>query len=124
MKSRILQNGDWEQVQEMHASSGYNFQLPERFHIIDERVIEDNGKVTGYLLVRAIPESIMIVDFQNPVKTRARTLALMIEKGKKFCKAKNFFESHVFTEDPKFGDLLIKHHNFKDCKGRALNIQF
>lgn len=96
-----------------------NFGLtPE--NIVTKGVIEKDGRVIAFGMVRAMSEAIMVLDLDEPTKTRVEALRKLLENAI-FDSASSGFDSiHVFVQDNSFAEILKRHHGFQVCAGEAL----
>lgn len=86
--------------------------------MISAAVIESNKEVVAFGMMRLLTEAILVCEGSKKDKTLIlfELICQMIKDAKRF----EIPQIHVFIQDDKFADLLIKHFNFKEEQGRTL----
>ena len=94
--------------------------IAERKFVVTDAVVE-NGKLTGYGVVRFFAEASLYIDKDISRFQQAKTFKLLMEKAIKDCKSASLDALNVVVVDPSFEDLLRKRYDFKE-RGKLLTL--
>lgn len=118
MTSVLMPEIDSAAVQQVYEKSGESFPLPRLSDdlIICGRVFINKGDITAAALVKLTAEGILLLDKTQPRTLKARAVTELIEDLKKDVKRLGLSDCHVFVQDEKFKDFLLKNLDFQPCK--------
>lgn len=121
MNVRRFKQSDLEEISKIHSKfHEQGFTMPEVAEAYANAVIEENGKILGFGLLRDITESIMILDLSLPMKTKSLVLSELVKESVLMSRHRHI---HSFVESETFEKTLKKHYGYKPCKGAALCLE-
>ncbi len=97
------------------------FDLPAKNNIFADAVVEHEGKIVAYGIVKLLAEAILIMDHSVSTKERAEALTLLIQEAVKETSKKNLLELQAVCE-PKFASVMKKHYGFQQVVGELLTL--
>ena len=88
--------------------------------IVVQRTFEDEKGLIGSIVVNRTAELVAI--FNNDRSKRDLVMTMNQISGILYRELapQGYKDIHTFIADPKFADILVKHFEFTNCKGRAL----
>lgn len=120
MNYRRALTSDLEDISRIYKQQSDKFDLP----IPDSKVAgvaEDaEGKVIGFVMVRMIAETIMVLDLERNKRDRIEALKELFSGALFESCQLDIDQIHAFVQDPKLSELLKKHFGFKNCEGESL----
>jgi N-acetylglutamate synthase-like GNAT family acetyltransferase len=117
---RNIRNADVPQVRKLceeYRKTG--FSMPEPGSIFADALIEHDGKVLGYGVLKHLAEAIMVLDHSVGVKERGEALTLLIQEAVKEASKKGLLEVQAVCE-PKFAGVMKRHYGFQKLQGEVL----
>lgn len=93
-----------------------DFSLPDLTNSVTFAVVEHEGKVIAFGVVKVYAEAIMIIDQAKSNRIKSEAMKLLLDKAEKDCKKHKITQLHTFIKDESFADILIKHFNFIKIK--------
>lgn len=96
------------------------FSLPDLTNSLTFAVVENEGKIVAFGIVKAFVEAIMIVDKSESTRDKSEAMKLLLSKAETDTKAAGITQLHTFCNDPKFAELLIKHFDFRPIENEGL----
>lgn len=118
---REYKESDLEQIERLHKLfQTENFEMPDISAAYATALVESNGRILGFGMLRDITESIMLMDLSLPKRIRGMVLSELIKESVR--KSKSDF-LHSFVQDPPFEKVLKNHFGYIDCKGKALALE-
>ena len=108
-------------IYQKHHSGAYG--VPSLRNVLDQAVIEDEGGVAGYGMVKLFAEGIIVVNKDRSPVTQARVVKVGIDRAIRSVRRNGIEQFHVFTGDPNYISILQKHWNFQVAPGSALFIE-
>lgn len=121
MNIREVRTEDGSEIERL--ISQHNFPYPEG-PVITKAIVEKDGKVVAFGLVRFIAEEIMIMDQDCSDRDKSEILQLLHKQAIQGCLTNGIEEIHAFVQDEHFIEVLKKHYGYKDCKGKAIVMVF
>lgn len=120
MRLRRTRGSDAARVNEIYQKHHADHFGVDNKNVITKGIVERDDRVVAFGMVRTIAEAIMVLDLDEPTKTKVRSLTYLLE-GALFDAAASGFDSlHVFVQDKSFAEILKRHHGFQVCAGEAL----
>lgn len=119
MLIRGLKVGDIPQLQELcvkYANAG--FDLPKN-NVFADALVEHNGKIVAYGIVKILAEAILIMDQSLSVKERVEALTLLVQEAVKETAKKDILELQAVCQ-PEFSKVMVKHYGFQKLLGDTL----
>ena len=121
MMVRRFNEADLKQIEKIHSQfHEKNFTLPDVSKAYADAVVERDGQILGFGILRTITESIMILDLSLPQREKIETLSQLIKESIMMSQDDSI---HSFVENPTFEEVLKKHYGYKSCKGSALYLE-
>lgn len=99
-----------------------HFAYPSRRNRLSTVIAEDD-KLIGSLILKARPEVTLILDAERSKRIKADALNLLVQSSIMNLRHQGFEEALVFTDVPKFDEILIKHYGFKAINQKALILE-
>lgn len=114
MELRRLKHSDYDKISEIweRCHKG-KYGIPARKFLVTEAVTE-NGKITGYGLVRFFAEAMLYLDKDVSSIEQAKSFKALMEQAIIDCKVHQLDQLNVCIEDDSFGLILRKHFGFQD----------
>lgn len=97
-----------------------DFGLPPYDHVLTALVSENRDGVVGYGFCVILPELIVVMNRDRPVKDRVDAIMGMAEKNKKFMAKMDYEVQYCLVHDQKFENLLTKRCGFSQAAGKLL----
>lgn len=120
MLIRGIRGSDVPELRELcNKYSHAGFDLPKKNNIFADAVIEHDGKVVAYGILKLIAEAILVLDHSLPTKIRGEALTLLIQEAVKEASKKKLLEVQAVCE-PKFANVIKKHYGFQKLVGETL----
>ena len=118
---RTFKPSDLEQIEELHRKfQSEAFSMPDIAEAYATALVEVEGRILGFGLLRNISESIMLMDLSIPKRIRSVVLSELIKESIR--NSKHEFV-HSFVQDDSFETVLKKHFGYVECKGKALALE-
>ncbi len=114
MDLRRLRFDDYDKISEIwdRCHKG-KLGIPPRRFVVTEAVTE-NGKVTGYGVLRFFAEALLFLDTELPEYEKAKSFLLLLEQAIIDAKLAGLDGINVGTDDEEFAELLKRKFNFKE----------
>lgn len=114
----------WQKILKLHESNGerfgaYNLTHPSKT-IFSGAVLRED-EVIGLGSVPLLAEAVLVVDPNQSVRTRLRSIELLLNQFK--IGVRDLDGLHAFIQDPEFSNILQRHFGFRKCKGEALYLE-
>lgn len=120
MLIRGIRNTDVPELRELcDKYSHAGFDLPKQNNIFADAVIEHEGKVVAFGVLKLIAEAILVIDHSLSTKIRGEALTLLIQEAVKEASKKKLLEVQAVCE-PKFASVMKKHYGFQKLVGETL----
>lgn len=81
-------------------------------------------EITGFGLIKSVPEAIMLLDKSNNNYTRGKDLIDLLHHATLACAIEGYDRLYTFVQDEEFSKLLQEHFNFKKIIGDSLILTF
>jgi len=127
MLVRSLTSADIAELKKIHEKHySQEFSLPNfmRGFYGAFAIDNDKGQIVTAGGVRAIAETILITDKDFSIKERNEALLNALNVSEFLCKKFGHDQMHVFIQDEKYKNLLLKRVGFSSTKGQALVFNF
>lgn len=89
-----------------------NFGLTNTSHTVTKGIIEKDGQVLAYGLVKLFGEAIIVLDLDKSKIDKVEALKALLEQAIIDCRKIGLEQLHVFVKDPSFAAILKKHFDF------------
>jgi L-amino acid N-acyltransferase YncA len=86
--------------------------IPARKFVVTDAVVE-NGKVTGYGIVRMFGEALLYLDKDISKFQQAKTFKLLMDQAIIDCRQAGLDQLNVGIADPAFANILRQKYGFK-----------
>jgi hypothetical protein len=96
------------------------FGIPNRNHLVTQGVVEKDGTVVAYGMVKQFAEAILVLDLDESTKAKVEAIRILMEVAIMDSTKQGVEQLHVFVQDPAFAEILKKHFGFVPCTGQAL----
>lgn len=124
MESKILVRGprasDVEAIRALrkkYHDDGFDF--PAGDQIFTDQVVEVDGKIVAYGVLKILAEAILIMDHSMPQKVKVQALTLLIQEAVKQAHIKKIREVQAVCE-PRFSALMKKQFGFQQLQGETI----
>jgi hypothetical protein len=97
-----------------------DFGVPSLNNVIDNRVIQGDGRIIGFGMVKLFAEGVIVLDKGVPLPSRAKGIIVSIEHALDSVKRAGLEQFHVFTDDPHYIEVLQRHWGFRTAPGTVL----
>lgn len=97
-----------------------DFPLPKFENLITQALVEDNGKIIAFGMVKAFAEAILILDKTVPNRKKIEALQNLMLEAIRGGRQHNMTQLHAFIKDAKFEQFMKEHYGFEDCSGKAV----
>lgn len=117
---RNVKGRDVDRIQDLcrkYRNSG--FELPEPRNIFADAVVEHEGIVIAYGVLKMLAEAVLILDHSLSPKDRGEALTLLIQEAVKESSKKGLLEVQAVCE-PKFAKVMKKHYGFQKLDGETI----
>lgn len=94
--------------------------MPQIAEAYATAVVEQDGKILGFGMLRDITESIMILDLSLSARAKHDVLTELVKES---IIRSHHGIIHSFVENPTFDEVLKKHYGYRACKGAALCLE-
>lgn len=112
--------GDMVDIRELRKKfHNDGFEFPDGTQIVADAVVEAEGKVIAYGVLKVLTEAILILDHSMPQKVKVQALTLLIQEAVRAAKEKNIEEIQAICE-PKFSAVMKKQFGFEQLEGETL----
>lgn len=118
MRYRPATNKDIPEIERVYKH--HDFALPISASEVAGVALDDNDKVVGFIMVRRIAETILILDLERSQRDRIQALKACFEGALFESRLAGFDQIHAFVQDVGFSELLKKHFGFRPCVGEAI----
>jgi hypothetical protein len=120
MKVRVYSNEDFNRVDEIYRKfHDSNFGIPNLYNTLRAVIVEENEEISGFGMLKLIPEAIMVLDLNRSPKIKTLTLSSLIQTALSTAKSNGYDGFHSFVKGD-FSDKLEKHFSFRETEGKAL----
>jgi len=105
----------------IEAMNKFDFALiPGEMSLIDGVIVNSQDEIISFGIVKPMAEATFLTDMSFPQPARVAAMNKMLDIA--FAKTKEFGvrQLHVFCEDKRLADALIKHYEFKLASGIIL----
>lgn len=96
------------------------FGVPSMANVIEGKVLEQDGVVIGFGMVKLFAEGIIILDKDAHLTSRAKGIIVGIEHALDVVKQAGLEQFHIFTDDPHYIEVLQKHWGFRTAPESVL----
>jgi|TARA_R110000824_G_scaffold4300_1_gene20592 hypothetical protein len=121
MNVRIATGEDRQVVEDLHSTFyGDEFPFPSMTKTIQAMVVEDNGQVQGFGVVKEISECIMVLDKSQGKLQRARLVDTLLPHAFTVAQEAGHDGVHAFVQDEYFARFLKRKFGFGNAKGQVL----
>lgn len=119
MKIRPAVKEDWDAIVGLGVLQDYPF--PDFNNIIRVAVIEDeDGNIVAAGFIKRFVEAAFMPDNTKPKKVIVESLKLLQDFGIETAKELGIDQLHSFVWHEGFDEILKKHFNYSECRGKAL----
>jgi hypothetical protein len=111
---RRLKPTDYDKINEIweRCHKG-KYGVPARKFVITEAITE-NGRITGYGIVRFFAEAMLYLDKDLTTYEQAKSFKALMEQAIIDCRSYDLDQLNVSIEDEDFRDILKRHYNFSE----------
>jgi len=121
MKIRPVKRDDLERIDEIYRQGhDEHFSLPELKNTVTSAIVEKDGIVLGFGVVKLYAEAIMVLDLNKSKLERVDALETLLHEAHRGCEEWGITQLHVYVQDPMLQRLLCKRFGFKVAEGVAL----
>ena len=121
MVIRSVKRGDVERIDEIFRQGhDDDFSLPDLSMQITNAVVEKDGKVIGFGVVKIYAEAIAVLDLAESKADRFEALQMLLAEAFRACEEEKIPQLHVYVQDSNFQRILEKRFGFKIATGVAL----
>lgn len=113
LKFRKTKVGDFSAIAEMNNDE-FLFKQGE-LSIVDGVIINDKEEIVAFGIVKPFAEAIFIANYKTSQFARGKALNILMSVAIAGTQKFGAQQLHVFVEDPKLAEGLIKHHGFLLC---------
>ena len=125
MLVRPFMRSDLDQIEKIHEQyHSQGFGMPDVADAYAHVVCELDGKILAYGQVRDITESIMLLDHSLEKRVKIECLRQLMREAIFSASKREHDQIHAFVQDPSFELVLKRQFGYKDCKGKALVMNF
>lgn len=125
MKLRRTTPSDLERIDRIYKNGHDDkFALPNLDNAITHAVIEKDGKVIGFGVVKLYAECIAILDLDESKIVRLLALDKLLSEAFRGCEENGLDQMHAYVQDLGMARLLIQKYGFKKATGVALVKEF
>lgn len=89
--------------------------VPSLRNVIINRVVEVNGKVIGYGVVKKFAEGVLILDQTQPKRVKAEAIRELMDLSINACIAHESEQYYITTSYEGFAHVLENSFGFKKC---------
>lgn len=100
---------DLDKINELYK----HYDFPLTFNNAFSPVLAENGVIRGFGWLDMIVEATVMLDLEGPQRYKFEALRDLINYGCQAAKSVGFDQLHVFPEDRKFMEILVKHFGFQ-----------
>jgi len=121
VKIRPVKRDDLDRIDEIYRQGhDEHFSLPDLKNTVTSAVIEIDGQVVGFGVVKVYAEAIAVLDLSKPKLERIDALESLLHEAFRGCDEAGINQLHVYVQDPMMQRLLCKRFGFKVAEGVAL----
>ena len=121
MVIRPAKREDFERIDEIYRNGhDEDFSLPAMTHVLTHAVIEKDGKVIAFGVVKLYAEALMVLDLNESKIDRLDATEKLLHEAFRACESENIEQLHVYVQDPGMRRILEKRYEFKLATGVAL----
>lgn len=120
MKYKPAQIHDVPEIRRIYKQQEDKFDLPYADAEVAGVAVDDDDKIVGFIMIRRIAETILVLDLERSKKHRIQALQELFAGALLESRIADIDQIHAFVQDPKFSKLLKKHFGFETCIGEAL----
>lgn len=121
MRIRKTRRSDFQRIDEIYRDYHQDkFGLPNLDNAVTHAVVERDGKILGFGIVKLYAEAIMVLDLDESKIHRLKAMDKLMSEAYRGCDEIGLDQMHVFVQDPKLMTLLIQKYGFKIATGVAL----
>jgi hypothetical protein len=121
MKIRPIRDGDLKQIDDIYQRCHQGkIQLPSLSNQITSAVVEIQGRVVGFGIVKAFAEAIMLLDTQELRVHRIHAMDLLMLEAFRGCASAQVEQVHVAIHDERLEKILKKHYGYDNRVGTIL----
>lgn len=91
--------------------------------IANSTVVDDDGDVIGYGILKTFSEGVLILDRSRPKKEKAQAVKLTVEKAIEEAKKAGIEHLYFLTSNSSFADVLRKRWSFKNVDEEVLMLR-
>lgn len=125
MRIRKTRRQDFKQIDEIYRGGhDEKFALPNLDKSITHAVIEHEGVVIAFGIVKLYAEAVAVLDQRQPRLDRIEALTVLLTEAFRACEDEGLEQLHVYVQDPLFQRLLEQKFDFKPATGVALVKEF
>lgn len=117
---RPATTSDIPEIERIYKQQEDSFDLPLSAAEVAGVALDHNNKMVGFIMVRRIAETILILDLERSKRDRILALQECFAGALFESRLAGFEQIHAFVQDVGFSELLKKHFGFKPCVGEAV----
>lgn len=105
----------------IEAINKFGFKLtPGELSLVDGVIVNSDDEIVSFGIVKPMAEATFLTDMSFPQAARVSAMKQMLDIA--FSKTREFGvkQLHVFCEEQRLADALLKHYQFELCKGIIL----
>lgn len=117
---RTYEPRDLKRLLEIHEKYHKDsFEFPDLESAFAHIVLEKDGELVAFGMVRLLVESIMLLDLGLSTREKGDAVEQLLLEADFQASRHGFTQNHVFVQGP-FAEALVNHYGFRRCKGEAL----
>lgn len=96
------------------------YELPNLDRTLTNAVVEVNGQITGFGLVKLWSEAVMVLDKSRSVRVKVNTFDALMNHALKASQHYKMDKIYAVVADPRFQGIMEKHFDFKPIENTVL----
>jgi N-acetylglutamate synthase-like GNAT family acetyltransferase len=91
------------------------FGVPSLNHVFVNKVIEQDGRIIAYGVVKQFAEAVLILDQTLPIRTKAEVVKQVIPAAAEICANLGLEQLYLTTNNEGYAQTLQKRYGFIQC---------
>jgi len=119
LRVRDFRISDIEAIDRIHKKQP-SLGVPALGNMLANRVIELDGRVIGYAVIKLFAEGVLILDQEERKAVRAEVIKEVMDESIGICADAGIEQYYITTSHPGFREILRNRYGFVECPDKFL----
>jgi len=114
---------DLVKLNQIHSQYYSDLWLPGLYNILGSGVVEYQGEIVGFGIVKLRPECLIYLDKAKSTRIKSQALLRLYGEAKLVANRYGYGELIAHSNDPEYTKLLTKHLKFEEQIGKLVRLE-